>query len=497
MKVAAYCRVSTEGEDQANSFHSQICFFEEHIRSHPGWELFRIYADEGLSGTEAKKRLQFQNMLEDARRGEFQLLLTKEVSRFSRNLLDAIAYTRRLRSLGVGVMFLNDNICSLDPDAELRLSIMASLAQEESRRISQRVLWGQARQMERGVVFGPAPFGYRIQNGQLFVREEEAELVRLIFQKYAWEGMGIRPLCRYLKAQGFRSPRGNGEWSSNSLLKILKNEKYVGDLVQRKSYTVDFLSHKKKRNRGEVPLVVFREHHMPILDRPLWEAAQRKLEMGAGRVKKKERNAQSLALSGRIRCGCCGSPFVARKRYDQRSEVFRYWRCGLAVRKGAENGCGVGRSLREDRAFSLFSEALSALDLDRDGLIREILLLFEEAAQSETGGKKEMQRKLLRVTKKRERLVECFCEGQIRREDFEKMEARCREEAERLEKSLVKKDRTPLFGKKLAEMLDLLLRGERKSESLLHCLLEEIRVFSEGKAELRLKNLERTFYFRL
>ena len=160
IKVASYCRVSTDHEDQANSFAAQQRYFKEYIHRQPDWELYGIYADEGITGTSTKKRAQFNRMIHDAYSGKFQLILTKEVSRFSRNILDTISYTRELKALGVGVLFVNDGINTLEPDAELRLSIMASIAQEESRKTSSRVKWGQTRQMERGVVFGRSMLGY-------------------------------------------------------------------------------------------------------------------------------------------------------------------------------------------------------------------------------------------------------------------------------------------------------------------------------------------------
>jgi len=154
IRAASYCRVSTEKDDQANSFEAQQRYFREYIERHPDWELFLVYADEGTTGTSTKKRTQFNRMIRDAYEGKFSLIITKEVSRFSRNLLDTIAYTRELKAIGVAVLFVSDGINTMDPDAELRLSIMASIAQEESRRTSARVTWGQTRQMERGVVFG-------------------------------------------------------------------------------------------------------------------------------------------------------------------------------------------------------------------------------------------------------------------------------------------------------------------------------------------------------
>ena len=199
IRAAAYCRVSTDREDQANSFESQQRYFREYIGGRPDWELYRIYADEGVTGTSTRKRTAFNQMLRDARAGAFQLILTKEVSRFSRNILDTVACTRELRTLGVGVLFLNDGISTLEPDAELRLSILGSIAQEESRRTSSRVKWGQTRRMEQGVVFGRSLLGYTVKDGNLTVNPEEAELVRLIFHKYGVEKKGTTVIARELE----------------------------------------------------------------------------------------------------------------------------------------------------------------------------------------------------------------------------------------------------------------------------------------------------------
>ena len=237
--VASYCRVSTDHEDQANSFESQQRFFREYIDRHPEWELCGVYADEGITGTSTKRRTQFLRMINDAYAGKFKLIVTKEVSRFSRNLLDTIAYTRELKALGIGIIFMNDGFSTLDPDAELRLSIMGSIAQEESRKTSARVKWGQTRQMERGVVFGPSLLGFDVRGGKLTVNDEGAEIVRLIFHKYGVEKKGTSTIARELREAGFRTSTDNVIWSGSHIVKILRNEKYVGDLVQKKTFTPD------------------------------------------------------------------------------------------------------------------------------------------------------------------------------------------------------------------------------------------------------------------
>ena len=286
LNVAAYCRVSTDKEDQANSFESQRRYFGDYIRAAPGWALCRIYADEGVTGTSTRKRRAFRQMMEDARRGEFQLLLTKEVSRFSRNILDTIAYTRELRELGVGVRFLSDGIDTRDPDAELRLSILGSIAQEESRRTSSRVKWGQQRRMEQGVVFGRSLLGYRVKNGGMTVNPQEAEIVRRIFTACALEDKSAGIIARELEAAGVRTSRGSTRWTASHVVKILRNEKYMGDLVQKKSITPDYLTHAKKYNHGEEELVILRDHHEPIVERALWSAAQEALTRRARRKRR-------------------------------------------------------------------------------------------------------------------------------------------------------------------------------------------------------------------
>ena len=202
IQVASYCRVSTDKDDQANSFESQQRYFREYIQRHPDWTLYKVYADEGITGTSTKKRTQFNRMINDACEGKFALIVTKEVSRFSRNILDTISYTRELRAMGVAVEFVMDGINTMNPEAELHLSIMASLAQEESRKTSSRVVWGQTRQMERGIVFGQSMLGYDVKDGKISVNPEGAELVKLIFHKYAIEQVGTTEIARFLTKKG-------------------------------------------------------------------------------------------------------------------------------------------------------------------------------------------------------------------------------------------------------------------------------------------------------
>lgn len=379
LRVAAYCRVSTDGDDQANSFESQQRYFRAYIAQRPHWELAGIFADEGLSGTSTKKRLAFQRMIACARAGTLDLIVTKEISRFARNTLDSIYYTRELKRLGVGVLFLSDNLCTLDGDAELRLAILASIAQEESRRTSERVKWGQKRRMEQGVVFGRDLLGYDVRGGALYVNEAGAQTVREIFRKCVDEGKGAHTIARELNEAGVPTARG-GAWRSSVILRILRNEKYCGDLVQKKTYTPDYLTHEKKSNRGQEAYIIVRDHHTPIIPRATFEAAGRILGQRAAAPSGQHKYSRRYPLSGKLRCGICGAVCAARKKTRRDGTDAISWRCGSAVKygrphtdpDGRSRGC-TGESLRDEDALQILTQVWSALPLERDVIAADVL----------------------------------------------------------------------------------------------------------------------------
>lgn len=379
LRVAAYCRVSTDGDDQANSFESQQRYFRAYIAQQQHWELAGIFADEGLSGTSTKKRLAFQRMIACARAGTLDLIVTKEISRFARNTLDSIYYTRELKRLGVGVLFLSDNLCTLDGDAELRLAILSSIAQEESRRTSERVKWGQKRRMEQGVVFGRDLLGYDVRGGMLYVNEAGAQTVREIFRKYVDEGKGAQTIARELNEAGIPAAHG-GAWRSSVILRILRNEKYCGDLVQKKTYTPDYLTHEKKYNHGQEDYIIVREHHAPIIPRATFEAAGRILDQRAaaptGRRRQRRRCRSAACRTG----DSGGCTCAARKKTRRDGTDAISWRCGSAVKygrphtdtDGRSRGC-TGESLRDEDALQILTQVWSALPLERDVIAADVL----------------------------------------------------------------------------------------------------------------------------
>ena len=408
-RAAAYCRVSTDKEDQANSFESQQRYFREYIERNPDWELYEIFADEGFSGTNTKKRKEFNRMMACAKAGDFDLILTKEISRFARNTLDSIYYTRELKKHGVGVIFLNDNINTLDGDAELRLAIMASIAQEESRRTSERVKWGQRRQMEQGVVFGRDMLGYDVRGGRMYINEEGAGIVRLIFHKFVNEGKGAHVIARELREEGIPPMRRVKEWQSAVILRTIRNEKYCGDLVQKKTYTPDFLSHEKKVNRGQEEFIIIKDHHEPIVSREIFEKANRILEERSLSQKGRAKYSNRYPFSGKIKCGGCGSSYVARYKTRKDGSKYKAWRCNEAVRCGkphrdaAGNRAGCrGVSIRNEDVVHIMYLVSQSLTYDRDKITKNLTAIIQSVVgggdrKQGTDGKQEFMREITNV----------------------------------------------------------------------------------------------------
>lgn len=515
IQVASYCRVSTDKDDQANSFEAQQRYFKEYIERQADWELYDVYADEGITGTSTKKRAAFHRMIHDAHMGRFRLILTKEVSRFSRNILDTIAYTRELRQLGVGVLFMNDGINTLDPDAELRLSIMGSIAQEESRKTSTRVKWGQTRQMERGVVFGTSLLGYDVKDGKISINPEGAELVKLIFQKYGIEKKGTTVIAREMREAGFRTYRGNPKWSNSHIIKILKNEKYVGDLVQKKTYTPDYLTHAKKYNRGEEALVVIQNHHPPIIDRELWDTVQAELKNRNVHGEPGSGHSNRYVFSGKIKCGECGGNFVSRKKYNKDGTFCRRWSCRTATNEGRRHvdaqgnkvGCDVGRLLRDDVAMDILKKALCSLSMDTGWLIRNVTDLVLGAIGSDaekTESQVEvLEREISQIREKKEDVLDAFFSKYITKDEMQAMNQRYDHQLASLKERMVTAQVRE--GERCTVQLQEKIQGQiadmvfckTDSDTFYKNMLDFITVYQDGRVEVRVHRLPQKWIFQL
>jgi len=516
IKAASYCRVSTDRDDQANSFESQQRYFKEYIDRQPDWVLYQVYADEGITGTSTKKRAAFNRMIADAHMGKFQLILTKEVSRFSRNILDTISYTRELKALGVGVVFMNDGISTLEPDAELRLSIMGSIAQEESRKTSSRVKWGQTRRMEQGVVFGRSLLGYDVKDGHLTVNPEGAKLVRLIFHKYGVEKKGTSVIARELREAGYKSLTGNTKWSNTYIVKLLKNEKYVGDLVQKKTITPDYLSHTKKYNHGEEELVIIRDHHEPIVSRELWNIVQ-------AEMKKRDRkggydggHSNRYVFSGKIKCGECGASFVSRKKNRKDGTSYKRWGCFTAATEGRKHedaqgnevGCDVGKMIRDELAMDILKQSLASLQMDVDRIIQNVTDIAMEAIQAgeEQGTERPeaLEQQIEQLTKKKSDVLDAFISRQITKDEMKLVNARYDAELDalrvRLEAARSKEGiayEKDALREDVQKKITAIVGGNTDSEVFYKNLLDHMVVYKDKRVEVYLNLLPQKWTFVL
>jgi len=346
-RVAAYCRVSSDQAEQLSSYEAQVTHYTSYINSNPEYELAGIYADAGISGTNTKKREQFNKMIGDCKAGKIDLIITKSISRFARNTLDTLTFVRMLKDLGVEVLFEKENIRTLDSKGEVLLSILSSLAQDESRSISENSTWGIRRRFEQGKLqINHVKFlGYdKDEDGNLIINEKQAKIVRRIYTEFL-NGKGANRIAKDLELNGVPNWQGKPKWYEGSIRKMLSNEKYKGEALLQKTYTVDFLSKKRADNTGQVPQYLVEDSHPAIIDKEMWQAVQ--LEMERRRAYVLEHGIQKLEyatttnpFAGRVICGCCGKIY-GRKVWNSTDERHRriIWRCNGKYPAKGEKGC--------------------------------------------------------------------------------------------------------------------------------------------------------------
>lgn len=425
--VAAYCRVSTDFDDQMNSLENQISYYTKYIQNHENWKLYEVFYDEGLSGTTIRNRDGFNRMIQAAYSGKFNLLVTKEVSRFARNTVDTLQYVRELKRRGVGVIFTLDGIDTRLNDGELRLTIMASCAQEESRKTSERVKWGHKRQMEKGVVFGTDMLGYTIKNGQLFINEKEAEIVRLIFHKYVNEGKGSYVIARELYEARISSKKGKN-WSCTTIIQILKNEKYVGDLLQKKSYTPDFLTHVQKRNHGEEEKIFIANHHEAIIDRQTWNHAQAELQRRRPSEDIIRKYSCRHWCSGKLICGECGKSYVSYTKQRRDGRNYKVWRCAENIAHGRKKTDKVGNEVGCDSKYinekvlkAVMSYILEHLMTNKDAIMKEMEKEICQIRSEKKNQKQEedgLHNKIQNIEAKKRKTVDLVLDGLLTKEEL-------------------------------------------------------------------------------
>lgn len=374
-KVAAYARVSTDSDEQYTSYDAQVTYYTNFIKGKPNWEFVKVYADEGISGTSTKRRDEFNEMIESALNGKIDLIITKSISRFARNTLDTISITRQLKAKGIEVYFEKENLWSLDDKTEFLLTIMASIAQEESRSISQNITIGKRWGMKEGKVsFAYKNFlGYKKVDGKIVIDEAQAETVRLIYMMFLKEGKTCTGIAEFLKSKGITTPSGKScNWTKNTVYSILTNEKYKGDALLQKKYTADYLEHRLVPNNGELPQYYVENNHPAIIEREVWEMVQtemmRRSMLGAA-------YSGNSIFASKLICGDCGKPYGKKKWHSTSKYAREIYRCNAKYNKG-QTQCQTPNLTEEDIKVR-FIKAYNLVMCDKKQVIEDTLAVIE------------------------------------------------------------------------------------------------------------------------
>lgn len=396
-RVAAYARVSTENEEQLSSYEAQVDHYTRYIKANAEWEFVEVYADEGISATSTKKRDGFNRMITDALEGKIDLIITKSVSRFARNTVDTLTTVRKLKDKGVEVYFEKENIYTLDSKGELLITIMSSLAQEESRSISENVTWGQRKRFADGKVSLPYKqfLGYeKGEDGLPKIVESEAKTVRLIYKLFLG-GKATSWIAKYLTENKIPSPAGKDKWQETTVRSILKNEKYKGDAILQKSFTVDFLTKKKKINKGEIPQYYVENSHPAIITSEVFDLVQAEFE---NRKNSKGLRTGGSCFSGKVICGECGN-FYGNKTWHSTSKYRKVvWRCNHKYEN--DEMCKTPH-IYEDKLKELFIKAFNELIENKDEILRD----YKEIIQVLSDTSK-LEKEKLRLENEAEVLIE-------------------------------------------------------------------------------------------
>jgi len=369
LRVAAYCRVSTDREEQESSFDAQVDHYTKYINSNSDWIFAGIYADEGISGMNTKKREQFNRMIDDCLDGKIDMVVTKSVSRFARNTIDCLEYVRKLKASNVAVLFEKENINTLDTTGEMFLTVMASLAQQESESLGRNVTLGiQYRYQQGKVLVNYNRFlGFTKKDGKLVVDEEEAKVVRRIFREYL-SGSSCGRIAKGLEADGIPNGAGNTKWWDSNIKTILTNEKYMGDALLQKTFTLDPLEKKRVINKGERPQYYVEACLEPIVSKEIFLLVQDEMARRSSMLTEDGGylHRSYNVLSGLVFCGDCGKPF-RRVHWNNHGCKSVVWRCRTRVTIGKEQCCS--RTVKEDEIKNAVLEAVNGLFADRNSLV--------------------------------------------------------------------------------------------------------------------------------
>ena len=429
LRVTYYARVSSESDEQLNSLGNQISYYEDLIKKNRNWIFVPGYIDEGLSGISTKKRENFNRMIDEAAEDKFDLVLTKEISRFARNTLDSIQFTRRLLSYGVGVFFQNDNINTLDEDSELRLSIMSSIAQDELRKLSSRVKFGHQQAIKGKVVLGNSRiFGYTKDGGKLVIDEAQAEMVRELFALYSTGDYSMKQIEKLFWNKGYRNHNGN-RIAHTTMSNMISNPKYKGYYVGNKVKVVDMFTKKQKFLPPE-EWVMFKDETgeiVPaIVSEEQWDQANVVLKRRSDDVKSRQGicNHQNL-LTGKLYCSCCGATYYRRDSKDRNGNTNSKWICSGKIKNGADSCASF--AIYESEIKPLLFEVFQETQINVNALIEEYMQMYQSLDADNQIPKQIEQQKQRRdlAQKKKSKLLEFNVTGMLSDADFLVMNKEC------------------------------------------------------------------------
>ena len=439
LRVAAYCRVSTDSEDQLNSYKSQVQHYTDLIKSKSEWDLAGIYADEAITGTQVTKREDFQRLINDCMNGDVDMIITKSISRFARNTLDTLKYVRMLKEKGIAVFFEEENINTLTMDGELLLVILSSVAQQEVENISANVKKGLKMKMQRGELVGfqgCLGYDYHPEDKSITINEEEAEIVRYIFRRYI-EGAGGSVIAQELENLGYKTKRGSTRWAETTVIGIIKNEKYKGDILMGKTFTLDPISKRRLDNFGEEDQFYIRDHHEAIISEEMFEKAQEILECRSKTFKlTKERQSNKYLFSTLIKCKECGWSF--RRTVRTYKNTYIRWVCSGHNGRGADS-CPNAQTVDEEELIEVLSEYFSELLKAKKNVIRHVTGEFQrvyKAKDENLNYEKELNAQLHKLQKMRQKYMDMYTDDLITREELNEKIGGTKQEIERLENEL-------------------------------------------------------------
>jgi DNA invertase Pin-like site-specific DNA recombinase len=377
LRVAAYCRVSTDSDEQETSYEAQVSHYTEYIHDHPEWSLAGIFADDGISGTNTKKREEFNRMIDECMAGNIDMVITKSISRFARNTLDCLKYIRKLKDKNIPVFFEKEAINTMDAKGEVLITIMASLAQQESQSLSQNVKLGLQYRYQQGKVQINHNYflGYtKDKNGHLIIDPEQAEVVKRIYREYL-EGYSMAKIARHLEKDGIRTGAGKTRWHSSTINKILRNEKYMGDALLQKTYTTDFLTKTRVKNNGIVPQYYVENDHEAIVPKEIFMQVQaelvRRRVVHVSPSGKKRNFSSNNCFSQIVRCGECGDLY-RRVHWNNHGHKSIVWRCITRLEPTAADTNCTNRTVNEELLKDISLKAMNQILLGSDSFIQQL-----------------------------------------------------------------------------------------------------------------------------